>query len=144
MARRWGMPRDLAHAIERHHSPGESGLTGMVKLADLVARFEAGNPVEGAEIRAAADAVGLRPADLSALLSDAPTEQRRTSAPSPLTPGEQRVVAELARGRVYKQIAADLNLSVSTVRTHLHNTYRKLGVSDRAQAILVAKENGWI
>jgi DNA-binding NarL/FixJ family response regulator len=53
-------------------------------------------------------------------------------------------VSELAKGSVYKQIAATLGLSVSTVRTHLYNTYRKLGVADRAQAILLAKENGWI
>jgi DNA-binding NarL/FixJ family response regulator len=33
---------------------------------------------------------------------------------------------------------------VSTVRTHLYNTYRKLGVSDRAQAILLAREHNWI
>ena len=144
MARRWGLPRELAQAIERHHSPSEAGLPGMVQLADLIARFQAGNPVEGGEMRAAADAVGLAPGDLDSFLADAPTQQLRTSSPSPLTPGEQRVVAELARGRVYKEIAGSLGLSVSTVRTHLHNTYRKLGVSDRAQAILVAKENGWI
>jgi DNA-binding NarL/FixJ family response regulator len=64
--------------------------------------------------------------------------------PSPLTPGERRVVAELGKGLVYKEIALALGLSVSTVRTHLYNTYRKLGVSDRAQAILLAREHNWI
>jgi putative nucleotidyltransferase with HDIG domain len=144
LARRWGLPHELAHAIERHHAPGDSGLAGLVRLADMIARFEAGNPVDGAAIRGAAADVGLNDRRLSDLLLAPPTAERRSSAPCPLTAGEHRVVAELAHGRVYKEIAAELNLSVSTVRTHLYNTYRKLGVSDRAQAILLAKENGWI
>jgi DNA-binding NarL/FixJ family response regulator len=54
------------------------------------------------------------------------------------------MVQQLAAGKVYKQIAADLDLQVSTVRTHLNNTYRKLGVVDRAQAVLLATRNGWL
>jgi putative nucleotidyltransferase with HDIG domain len=144
LARRWGLPHELAHAIERHHAPGDAGLAGLVRLADMIARFEAGNPVDGVAIRAAAADVALSETDLSRVLCAADAPQRRSSAPCPLTAGEHRVVSELAKGRVYKEIAAELNLSVSTVRTHLYNTYRKLGVSDRAQAILLAKENGWI
>jgi DNA-binding NarL/FixJ family response regulator len=53
-------------------------------------------------------------------------------------------VSELGNGLFYKQIAQALGLSVSTVRTHLYNAYRKLGVSDRAQAILLAREHNWI
>jgi DNA-binding NarL/FixJ family response regulator len=30
------------------------------------------------------------------------------------------------------------------VRTHLYNTYKKLGVADRAQAVLLATSNGWL
>jgi DNA-binding NarL/FixJ family response regulator len=37
-----------------------------------------------------------------------------------------------------------MNLSVSTVRTHLHNIYGKIGVGDRASAVLLAGERGWI
>jgi putative nucleotidyltransferase with HDIG domain len=145
LARRWGMPHGLAHAIERHHVAGDSGLPGLVRLADMVARFEAGNPVDVSAMQAAAGEVGMRDGDLKSLLLAAPShEPRRSATPCPLTPGEHRVVAELATGRVYKEIAAELHLSVSTVRTHLYNTYRKLGVTDRAQAILLAKENGWI
>jgi putative nucleotidyltransferase with HDIG domain len=144
LARRWGLPHELAHAIERHHAPGDAGLAGLVRLSDLIARFEAGNPVDGATIRQAATDIGLGGQALTDVLCAVPTAERRSSAPCPLTAGEHRVVSELSKGRVYKEIAAELNLSVSTVRTHLYNTYRKLGVSDRAQAILLARENGWI
>jgi DNA-binding NarL/FixJ family response regulator len=35
-------------------------------------------------------------------------------------------------------------VSVSTVRGHLHNAYRRLGVVDRTQAVLVARRRGWL
>jgi putative nucleotidyltransferase with HDIG domain len=144
LARRWGLPHELAHAIERHHQPNETGLAGLVRLADMIARFEAGNPVDGAAMQSAAENVGLDVPSLREILSEPPTGERRSHKPSPLTPGEHRIMGELAKGHVYKEIAANLGLSVSTVRTHLYNAYRKLDVSDRAQAILLAKENGWI
>jgi putative nucleotidyltransferase with HDIG domain len=144
LARRWGLPHELAQAIERHHQSTETGLAGMIRLADMIARFEAGNPVSGTSMYGAAENVGLTARALRSLLSAAPTRERRSSVPSPLTPAEHRVVAELGKGLVYKEIAHALGLSVSTVRTHLYNTYRKLGVSDRAQAILLAREHNWI
>ena len=54
------------------------------------------------------------------------------------------VLQRLAEGNVYKQIAHELTLSTSTVRTHLHNIYGKLGAVDRAQAVLIATERGWL
>ena len=47
------------------------------------------------------------------------------------------MLQRLAEGKVYKQIAHELTLSTSTVRTHLHNIYGKLGAVDRAQAVLI-------
>jgi putative nucleotidyltransferase with HDIG domain len=146
LARRWGYPDDLARAIERHHHDDENGLAGIVRLADMIARFEAGNPVDSTTMQATAKHVGLGKQALRDVLAGdaAKPKERRSHAPCPLTPGEHRVVSELAKGNVYKEIAAELELSVSTVRTHLYNTYRKLGVTDRAQTILLAKDNGWI
>jgi DNA-binding NarL/FixJ family response regulator len=45
---------------------------------------------------------------------------------------------------VYKQIAGEMSLSVSTIRTHLHNVYGKIGAVDRAQAVLTSRDRGWI
>jgi DNA-binding NarL/FixJ family response regulator len=69
---------------------------------------------------------------------------RRASEPSPLSDRESEILRGLAQGKVYKAIAADFGLSTSTVRTHLHNTYGKLGAVDRAQAVLIATERGWL
>jgi putative nucleotidyltransferase with HDIG domain len=147
LARRWGLPDGLARAIERHHHDDAEDLAAMTRLADMIVRFEAGTTVDTKVMRRVAAAVGLDTPALGELLagaSDGPPNERRSRQPCPLTPGEHRVVSELAKGHVYKEIAAGLGLSVSTVRTHLYNTYRKLGVTDRAQAILLAKDNGWI
>jgi DNA-binding NarL/FixJ family response regulator len=70
--------------------------------------------------------------------------RRRASGPYPLSGRELDVLRRLAEGKVYKQIAAELDLSASTVRSHLHNVYGKLGALDRAQAVLMATEQGWI
>jgi len=73
-----------------------------------------------------------------------PPDHRRSSAPCPLSSRELDVLKRLAEGKVYKQIALELSLSTSTVRTHLHNTYCKLGAVDRAQAVLPATQPGWL
>jgi DNA-binding CsgD family transcriptional regulator len=70
--------------------------------------------------------------------------RRHTLPGCPLTDRQREMITLLADGLVYKQIAARLNLSVSTVRTHLHAAYTRLGVLDRAQAVLVCEREGWI
>jgi len=65
-------------------------------------------------------------------------------APCPLSSREVEVLACLAEGKVYKQIALELSVSASTVRSHLHNVYSKLGAVDRAQAVLLASRSGWL
>ncbi len=54
------------------------------------------------------------------------------------------MLQRLAEGKVYKQIAAELDVSSSTVRSHLHRIYTRIGVADRTQAVLVATDRGWI
>jgi two-component system NarL family response regulator len=69
---------------------------------------------------------------------------RKDDAPNPMTARELEVLKLLASGKTYKQVAHALDLSQSTVRNHLHNIYHKLAVVDRAQAVIVSRENGWI
>jgi len=62
----------------------------------------------------------------------------------PLTSQQLRAIKGLADGKVYKQIALDLGISPSTVRTHLHWAYDLLGVRDRANAVIMCYEKGWL
>ena len=51
-----------------------------------------------------------------------------------LTPREREVLQLIARGYMYKEIAARLHLSVKTVESHVSNVLRKLQLSTQARA----------
>jgi two-component system, NarL family, nitrate/nitrite response regulator NarL len=50
------------------------------------------------------------------------------------------VLAELAKGRSNREIAETLWLSEQTIKFHLRNVYRKLGVANRTEALRLALE----
>lgn len=56
-----------------------------------------------------------------------------------LTPAQMRVLSGLAEGRLNKQIAYDMSISEATVKAHVTAIFRKLGVINRTQAVLVAQ-----
>ncbi len=53
-----------------------------------------------------------------------------------LTKREQEILALLAKGYLYKEIADHLAITLSTVRAHLHTIYEKLHVQSRTQAVV--------
>lgn len=148
LARRWGLPNSMAAAIERHHSDEEGGEAAIIRLADMLAHYAEGGDVSPDELLKASRNVRLTVRQLRSILYEVPmaggNERKRPTSPSPLSPRESDVLRQLAEGNVYEDIAKNLHLSTSTVRTHLHNIYGKLGVKDRAQAVLNAAENGWL
>lgn len=60
----------------------------------------------------------------------------------PLTDRELAVLEYLPRRTKNKDIAADLFVSVNTLKTHLRSIYRKLGVGDRDEAVARARDLG--
>ncbi len=147
LARRWGLPVSVASVIERHHSAEATGEAAFVRLADMLAHYTQGAPVSPTEMLRTARTVGLGPEELRRVMYELPNsnnQRQRHVDPCPLSGRELGVLQRLAEGKVYKQIAHELSLSTSTVRTHLHNIYGKLGAVDRAQAVLIATERGWL
>jgi putative nucleotidyltransferase with HDIG domain len=147
LARRWNLPSRIAVAIERHHADDADGLAAMVATADMIAHYSQGEAIAPERLHAAAEACGLNREAVRDLLYELPLPRQdasRISEPCPLSARELDVLRHLSEGMVYKQIAGEMHLSVSTIRTHLHNVYGKIGAVDRAQAVLLSRDRGWI
>jgi two-component system nitrate/nitrite response regulator NarL len=70
--------------------------------------------------------------------------KRSTGSGPLLTERERQVLVRLCEGRSAPEIARELFLGVTTVKTHLGNLYEKLGVSDRAAAVAEAMRRGLV
>jgi two-component system response regulator DesR len=118
----FGRPGYLRRAME-------SGVSGYIvkdspadKLAATIRQVQAGQRVIDPDLAAAALAEGG----------------------SPLTPRERDVLAASADGRGVQQIAQAVFLSEGTVRNYLSSCIQKTGARNRAEALRVAQEHGWL
>jgi DNA-binding NarL/FixJ family response regulator len=115
----------------------------------LLKDVESADLVEAIRIVARGDAV-VAPSTtrrlLNAFAHRIPTEDSTAVKPSdplaPLTGRERGVFTGLANGLTNAEIAADLNLSDATVKTHVGHILAKLDLRDRIQAVIFAYENG--
>ncbi len=75
------------------------------------------------------------------------TPERAAAAPArleALTEREREILALIAHGLTNAEIAGRLFLSIATVKTHVNHVFTKLGVRDRAQAVVLAYESGLV
>jgi putative nucleotidyltransferase with HDIG domain len=147
VARRLGLPARLTATIAGHHGGGQSPEAAIVRLADMLARFQIGHAVEPRTLESVAHEVGLPDRGLRSLLYSVhgPADTgARAFDPSPLSRRQHEILRLLAVGKANKEIARELGLTPSTVRSHQHSIYTKLDVADRAQAVLLASRRGWI
>lgn len=61
-----------------------------------------------------------------------------------LTPREMEVLEGIADGKPNKQIARDLEIHEVTVKLHARSIFKKIGVQNRSQAAVVARERGLV
>ncbi|MBL4869987.1 MAG: response regulator transcription factor [Robiginitomaculum sp.] len=57
-----------------------------------------------------------------------------------LTPAQRRVLSGLADGLLNKQIAYEMGITIATVKAHMTAIFRKLGATNRTQALLIYKD----
>ncbi len=98
-------------------------------------------------VRAAADGGALlSPGVTRRLLAEFAARRSAPAAEPPelarLTPREREVLDQIGRGRSNREIADDLVVSPSTVKTHVTHVLDKLGLRDRVQAVVFGYEHG--
>ncbi len=102
-------------------------------LVDAVRRAEAGEPVVSPAVLARMmDHFSQRP----------PVPPREPPGFSDLSDREREVLAMIGAGWSNTEIAAALVISMATVKTHVRHVFAKLGLRDRAQAVVVARDAG--
>jgi LuxR family maltose regulon positive regulatory protein len=77
---------------------------------------------------------------LDALQNESGYKTQNIRLVEPLSDREMEVLRLIVAGLSNRQIAQDLVISLGTAKTHIHNIYSKLDVSNRAQAIARARE----
>jgi two-component system, NarL family, response regulator DesR len=78
------------------------------------------------------------------VLDPALAEESLVSGASPLTSRETEVLRAARGGDTVADLAAALHLSEGTVRNHLSAAMGKIGARNRAEAVRLAEERGWL
>ena len=86
----------------------------------------------------------IQPVVASKVLSRFAELSRQTQAPEVLTEREIEVLTLIAKGSANKEIAEELHISNSTVKTHIASIFQKLGTNDRTEAVTMALKKGII
>jgi two-component system, NarL family, response regulator DesR len=118
----FGRPGFLRRAMESGVSAFLVKDSPADKLTQTIRRVLAGEKVIDPDLAAAALADGL----------------------NPLTPRERDVLLTAERGGTIAEIAAGLYLSEGTVRNYLSACIQKTGARNRAEALKIAQERGWL
>ena len=121
------------------HGALRAGATGFL-LKD------AGPELLGEAIRAATRGDSLIPPSITRRLLSSFARTGRADPPTtpidPLTEREEQVLLTIARGRTNAEIARDLYISLSTVKTHIASLMAKLGARNRVEIAMWAYETG--
>jgi DNA-binding NarL/FixJ family response regulator len=103
-----------------------------------------------AAVRSVAGSHAVCPQELCQVLFDYVSRQRAhlpnlvIKQQLGLTRREQQLVELISRGLTNKEIAVELNLSEQTVKNHIHRVLRKVGVSDRLEAVEMCRTQGFL
>jgi DNA-binding NarL/FixJ family response regulator len=145
-----GSARELTDLVARH--PGRVLALSRLLQPGLTARALANGAVAPVSVSADADEVAaLVDAAASGTLAADPEQVRRyeadlvraLAADVELTPRQQTVLARIAAGYSNDEIAADLYITINTVKSSIRAIYARIGVATRTAAVAWALEHGY-
>lgn len=148
----WNMPgmqgvNGLRRALQLAKARPVGIITGDISpkaVDEVLAAGASGIIMKSSGIRSLTNAIGLMlngerylPFDL--MIAQRESDERTNDA---LTPKEKQVLTEIAKGRRNKEICAELQLALPTVKMHITAICRKLGANNRLHATVVARDLG--
>jgi two-component system, NarL family, response regulator DevR len=86
----------------------------------------------------------LAPQVAGHVIEGARTRQQAASRRAALSASQVSILRLISRGHSNREIAAEVHLSENTVKTHVQEIFRKLGVRNRVEAAILAGKSGWI
>jgi len=86
----------------------------------------------------------LAPQVAGPVIERARTRQPAVSRRAALSASQVSILRLISRGHSNREIAAEVHLSENTVKTHVQEIFRKLGVRNRVEAAILAGKSGWI
>jgi DNA-binding NarL/FixJ family response regulator len=86
----------------------------------------------------------IQPVVASKILDRFAELSRQSQAPEILSEREIEVLRLMAKGDANKEIAAQLHITDSTVKTHISSIFQKLNAKDRTEAVMIAIRRGII
>jgi DNA-binding NarL/FixJ family response regulator len=86
----------------------------------------------------------LAPQVAGQVIERARTRQPAGSRRTALSASQVSILRLISRGHSNREIAAEIHLSENTVKTHIQEIFRKLGVRNRVEAAILAGKSGWI
>jgi two-component system response regulator DevR len=86
----------------------------------------------------------LAPQVAGQVIERARTRQPTASRRAALSASQVAILRLISRGHSNREIAAEVHLSENTVKTHVQEIFRKLGVRNRVEAAILAGKSGWI
>ena len=133
-------PEDLLSAVR---TVGESAAVISPRAtAGLLKRVRASLAADGASEEARVDTAGAERAPTD--VEHTPAQPKPPKLPDPLTGREIEILGLVAIGRSNTEIADELHLSLSTVKTHVGRVLSKTGSRDRVHAVLWAFRHGFV
>ena len=145
-----GNGKDLETAVKAH--PGrvlalsrelQPGLTARALAIGAITSVSLGADAEEMVDAVEAFAAGRLEDGSQADLDNQADQRRRQGRDVNLSPRELDVLGLIVAGRSNEELAAELYLSINTVKSVIRSVYRKIGVTSRSQAVAWGVEHGF-
>ena len=136
-------PETAIVVLSNHFSSNEIGTLNKIGIKNMLYKTAEKHEIFEA-IHAAIKGKKYYSPEIVDMLLETREKKDHIGEASPLTGAEKDIVVLIAGGLTTKEIARQKNISFHTVNTHRKNIFRKLGINNVSELLMVAMKNGLI